>query len=83
MTSLEEEIETSERVSVPTDIEIGDNDERTLAQLSQSKYAPYDLKVDPVQGDRASEFKLFSAKRPHMRAFHFAWWSYHVAFLMW
>jgi NNP family nitrate/nitrite transporter-like MFS transporter len=47
------------------------------------KYETYDLRVDPNQEDRADEIKLFSFKRPHMRAFHFAWWSYHVAFLMW
>jgi NNP family nitrate/nitrite transporter-like MFS transporter len=47
------------------------------------KYETYDLRVDPEQDDRADEIKLFSFKRPHMRAFHFAWWSYHVAFLMW
>jgi len=48
-----------------------------------SKYDNYDLKVDPEQDYRASEIKLCTFKRPHMRAFHFAWWSYHVAFLMW
>jgi hypothetical protein len=47
------------------------------------KYETYDLRVDPEQEDRADEINLFSFKRPHMRAFHFAWWSYHVAFLMW
>lgn len=48
-----------------------------------SKYSSYDLDVDSSQGNKAKEFKLFSLKRPHMRAFHFSWWSYHVAFLMW
>ena len=48
-----------------------------------SKYKSYDLDVDPSQDNKAKEFKLFSMKRPHMRAFHFSWWSYHVAFLMW
>jgi len=47
------------------------------------KYYPYYLKVDPNQADKATEIKLCSVKRPHMRAFHFAWWSYHVSFLMW
>jgi sugar phosphate permease len=49
----------------------------------QRKYATYHIKVDPNQDDRAAEIKLCSFARPHMRAFHFAWWSYHVAFLMW
>jgi len=47
------------------------------------KYEVYDLPVDETQNDKASQIKLLSFKRPHMRAFHFAWWSYHVAFLMW
>jgi hypothetical protein len=50
---------------------------------SFKKYKTYDLPVDPLQNDRASKIKLCSFKRPHMRAFHYAWWSYHVAFLMW
>ena len=63
-----------------------DNEERGIVQRSASKkkkFFPYFLKVDPDQDDRASEIKLCSIKRPHMRAFHFAWWCYHVAFLMW
>lgn len=56
---------------------------RTSSVVSVSKFESYDLKVDPSQGDRASEIKLCTFKRPHMRAFHFAWWCYHVAFLMW
>lgn len=47
------------------------------------KFDSYALPVDPSQQDRATEIQLCSLKRPHMRAFHFAWWSYHVAFLMW
>jgi hypothetical protein len=47
------------------------------------KYETYDLNIDQNQDDRANEIKLLSFKRPHMRAFHYAWWSYHVAFLMW
>eukprot|EP00546_Thalassionema_frauenfeldii_P012548 CAMPEP_0178930918 /NCGR_PEP_ID=MMETSP0786-20121207/21588_1 /TAXON_ID=186022 /ORGANISM="Thalassionema frauenfeldii, Strain CCMP 1798" /LENGTH=523 /DNA_ID=CAMNT_0020607671 /DNA_START=34 /DNA_END=1605 /DNA_ORIENTATION=+ len=50
---------------------------------SWKKYQTYDLPVDESQDDRASRIKLCSFQRPHMRAFHFAWWSYHVAFLMW
>jgi hypothetical protein len=55
---------------------------RSLSQRVK-KYETYDLPIDPLQHDRASTIKLCSFKRPHMRAFHFAWWSYHVAFLMW
>eukprot|EP00957_Ditylum_brightwellii_P061784 4688711-Ditylum_brightwellii.AAC.1 len=48
-----------------------------------SKFETYHLRVKAEQDDRADEIKLCSFKRPHMRAFHFAWWCYHVAFLMW
>lgn len=47
---------------------------RTSSVVSVSKFESYDLKIDPSQGDRASEIKLCSFKRPHMRAFHYAWW---------
>lgn len=41
------------------------------------------LATDPAQQDRAVEIKILSAKRPHMRAFHFAWLSFFTAFLGW
>ncbi len=56
---------------------------KPLTSYSKKKYFPYHLKVDPDQDDRANEIKLCSVRRPHMRAFHFSWWCYHVAFLMW
>jgi NNP family nitrate/nitrite transporter-like MFS transporter len=43
----------------------------------------YAIKVDPDQDDRASEIKLCSFARPHMRAFHCSWWSFFVAFFIW
>jgi NNP family nitrate/nitrite transporter-like MFS transporter len=48
-----------------------------------SKYSVYRLQVDPTQEDRAVEIPLFSAARPHMRAFHLAWASFFVAFFTW
>jgi NNP family nitrate/nitrite transporter-like MFS transporter len=41
------------------------------------------VKVDPDQDDRATEIKLCSFARPHMRAFHCAWWSFFMAFFIW
>ena len=69
----------------PLDVEIADTLEHGSEETFQqsSKYYPYFLRVDPEQDDRANEIKLCSMKRPHMRAFHFSWWCYHVAFLMW
>lgn len=71
----------------------GENDIEVYAESSNeveeglpkiaSKFDSYALPVDPLQGDKATQINLCSVARPHMRAFHFAWWSYHVAFLMW
>ena len=41
------------------------------------------LVVDPDQNYKATEIKLFSFARPHMRAFHFQWLSFFVAFMAW
>ena len=39
--------------------------------------------VDPNQQDKATTLKLYSFKRPHMRAFHFAWFGFFMAFVSW
>jgi NNP family nitrate/nitrite transporter-like MFS transporter len=41
------------------------------------------LKVDPDQDNKATELKICSFKRPHMRAFHYSWWSFFIAFFIW
>lgn len=51
--------------------------------VEPKKYQTYHVKVDPNQEDRATEIKIFSFARPHMRAFHCSWWSFHVAFFIW
>jgi MFS transporter, NNP family, nitrate/nitrite transporter len=43
----------------------------------------YHVKVDPLQNNCATEIRLCSLDRPHMRAFHCSWWSFLVAFFMW
>jgi len=48
-----------------------------------TKYLTYALAVDPAQDNRATEIKICNFKRPHMRAFHCAWWSFFSAFLIW
>jgi NNP family nitrate/nitrite transporter-like MFS transporter len=47
---------------------------------ARTKYA---IATDPDQADRATEIKLLSFARPHMRAFHFAWLSFFIAFFGW
>ena len=48
-----------------------------------SKYPTYHLPVEHEEGDRAMEIRLFSWKRPHMRALHCAWISFFLAFTIW
>ena len=47
------------------------------------KYSTYKIEVDPDQDDKAKEILLCSFARPHMRAFHCAWWSFFIAFFIW
>jgi NNP family nitrate/nitrite transporter-like MFS transporter len=55
----------------------------TLSFHNRKKYSHYSLHVDPDQDDKATEIKLCSLARPHMRAFHCAWWSFFMAFFTW
>lgn len=43
----------------------------------------YDVNIDPKQQDKSTEIKLLSFRRPHMRAFHFAWFGFFMAFVSW
>lgn len=47
------------------------------------KYDTYYVNVDPNQDDKATEIKLLSFKRPHMRAFHCSWMGFFTAFFIW
>lgn len=47
------------------------------------KYSEYSVEVDPEQDDKATEIKLMSFARPHMRAFHFSWSGFFIAFFIW
>ncbi|KAG2771860.1 hypothetical protein PC129_g21200 [Phytophthora cactorum] len=52
-------------------------------RLNSSNRPSFALFTDPLQADRATEIRLFSFARPHMRAFHFAWLSFFIAFFGW
>lgn len=50
---------------------------------TQHRLVDFPIATDPLQDDRATEIKLLSVARPHMRAFHFAWLSFFIAFFGW
>jgi MFS transporter, NNP family, nitrate/nitrite transporter len=50
---------------------------------NRKKFDTYHINVDPDQDDKATEIKLFSFKRPHMRAFHVNWFGFFMAFFSW
>jgi len=54
-----------------------------LVDPSLEEPGPFFLEVDPNQQYKAKELKLCSFKRPHMRAFHYSWWSFFIAFFIW
>ncbi|KAJ8611042.1 hypothetical protein CTAYLR_009877 [Chrysophaeum taylorii] len=74
-------------------IEIGDDDKMEVVQHEASLYQAVEtepgvwkmgsMPVDPQQGFKAKEIQLFSFTRPHMRAFHYSWLSFFVAFTCW
>jgi NNP family nitrate/nitrite transporter-like MFS transporter len=60
-----------------------DSDVYTQAASPDSDFEHYDVLVDPEQDDRAVDIPLYSASRPHMRAFHLAWTAFFVSFFTW
>lgn len=53
------------------------------APTEWKKYSEYSVDVDPDQDDKATEIKLTSFARPHMRAFHYSWSGFFIAFFIW
>jgi Na+/melibiose symporter-like transporter len=56
---------------------------RLFGQVEWKQYSTYSIKTDPDQDDKATEIKLCSFARPHMRAFHCSWWCFFIAFFIW
>ena len=48
-----------------------------------SKFETYACRVDQNQEDRSVEIPIFTMSRPHMRAFHYAWFTFFFCFLAW
>ena len=61
--------DTANSASPPTPVE--DNDQKYV----------FSLPVD--ENSKATTLRIFSFARPHMRAFHFAWFSFFLAFFGW
>lgn len=55
----------------------------SYAASPDSKFEKYSVLVEQDNDDRAVEIALYSAARPHMRGFHFAWMAFFVAFFTW
>jgi len=58
-------------------------DDGSLTPPASNEPGPFALDVDPQQQYKAKELKLCSLARPHMRAFHYSWWSFFIAFFIW
>jgi Major Facilitator Superfamily len=60
-----------------------EDDGCTLSGAPDSDYPVYHVRVNPDQMDRAVDIPLYSAARPHMRAFHISWIAFFVSFFVW
>ena len=66
---------TTENPEPVTDVE----DQAPVINPMGPTFGKYALLVDKMQDDKATELKLCSLARPHMRAFHYAWGSFFIA----
>ena len=69
MTTTSEEIPPKDDAVVDVETPEGGDDDNLVPPPSREP-GPFALAVDPAQKWRASELKICSFARPHMRAFH-------------
>ena len=75
---------TSEEITPVVDVETPEGGyDNGIDQLASDEPGPFALEVDPQQKWKAKELKICSFARPHMRAFHYSWWSFFIAFFIW
>mmetsp|Transcript_10214 Transcript_10214/g.24816 ORF Transcript_10214/g.24816 Transcript_10214/m.24816 type:complete len:505 (-) Transcript_10214:349-1863(-) len=74
---------TDEKPPAETDAENPVDGDDSLVPPKSKEPGPFALEVDPQQQYKAKELKLCSFARPHMRAFHYSWWSFFIAFFIW
>jgi len=77
------EAPTNEDPESPDDLQDKNIDDDDVHEHDENEPGPFALAVDPDQQYKAKELKICSFARPHMRAFHYSWWSFFIAFFIW
>ncbi|OWZ16041.1 Major Facilitator Superfamily (MFS) transporter [Phytophthora megakarya] len=68
----------------PKDVQRGYRQhQRSVDSSYRGDRTSFGISTDPLQADKATEIRLFSFTRPHMRAFHYSWLSFFIAFFGW
>ena len=86
MTAKAEEevvVDPAPAVAAPPEPKEEEEEEEEEEEQTTNHHGGYALTVDPDQEDKATQLKLCSFARPHMRAFHYSWWGFFVAFFIW
>lgn len=69
--------------TVPVDIPNGDSVPPEAPQPHEKAEDEYQFNLPVDENNKAKVLKIYSIARPHMRAFHFAWLSFFLAFFGW
>ncbi len=68
-----------QEIPIGAEVEKNLQDEETTTEED----VPHKFSVPVDENNKAKTIKLFSIARPHMRAFHFSWFSFFLAFFGW